>query len=118
RSGGIRSGSRDKSTPPRPARRRRRRAARGRPVSIGDDGFDLAQPREHFLREEPYALFRLGVGHEAGAADQAQVPEPPDLVVELHHLLVDGGGVTREEDALGGRLLGGERREARRILAG
>src|SRR5262245_21034738 len=88
------------------------------PRSVDGDGLDLAQAREHFLRKEPDTLFRLGVRHEARAADQTQVAEAADLVVEVHHLLVDGIGIAHEQDALRHRLLRGNRREPRGVLTG
>src|SRR5215813_13200730 len=87
------------------------------PRSVDGDGFDLTQARQHFLREKPDALLRLGVGHEARAADQAQMAESPNLVVEVHHLFVDGIGIAHEQDALRDRLLRGDRREPRGVLA-
>src|SRR5262245_32647557 len=61
--------------------------------SVDGDRLDLAQTREHFVREQPDALLGLRVGHEARAADQAQVAEAADLVVELRDLLVDAVGI-------------------------
>src|SRR5690242_4320591 len=47
---------------------------------------DFLQARQDFLGEEADAFFRFGVGHKAGAADQGQMAEAADLVVELHDL--------------------------------
>src|SRR5262249_13049564 len=86
---------------PRTARIERRASpgADAHRASVDRDRLDLAKPRQHFLREEPDALLRFRVGHEARAAHQAQVAEAADLVVELHDLLVDAVGIAREQDA-------------------
>src|SRR5262249_59070952 len=84
--------------------------------SVGGDGLDLAKPRQDFIRKEPDALLRFRVRHEARAADQAQVAEAADLVVELHHLLVDAVRVAREQDALRPRLIRADPPEPRHVL--
>src|SRR5215470_9562609 len=85
------------------------------PRSVDGDGLDLTQARQHFFREEPDALLRLGVGHEARATDQTQVAEAADLVVEVHHLPVDRIRIANEQDAMRHRLLGADRREPRGV---
>src|SRR5579862_1762256 len=68
------------------------------------DGLYFLQARQDFFRKQADALLAFAVRHEAGAADQGQVTEAADLVVELHDLAVDAVGVADKQDAHRHRL--------------
>lgn len=53
-------------------------------LSTHRDGREGPQAWEDFLREQPDALLCLRVGHVARAADQDEVAEAADLVIEVH----------------------------------
>src|SRR5262249_30442689 len=66
------------------------------------------QARQTLLGQQADALLGVAMVEEARAADEDQVPEAADLVVDLHDLAVNGVGVAGDEDAAGDRLLGGD----------
>src|SRR6266545_4007951 len=68
----------------------------------------LPEPRQDLLGEEPEALRRLAVGHEARAARQHEVLERPDPLAVLPDLPVDAVRVPGEHQALRHRLLRGD----------
>src|SRR5271169_400477 len=70
------------------------------------------QARQHLLGKEPDAFLGLLVVEKARAADEDEMAETADLVVNLHDLVVDRIRVAGAKNAAGDRLLGGDADQA------
>src|SRR5205085_12640650 len=63
------------------------------------------QARQDLLGHQPDAFIGLLVSEKPRAADEDEMREAADLVVDVHDLLVDRVGIAGDEDAAFDRLL-------------